>query len=458
MNVLLISTYELGHQPFNLASPAAHLLNAGHAVQCLDLAVESFNAEKIKWAECIGISTPMHTALRLGLHLARRLRQINPYAHCNFYGLYAGLNADYLLRQVADSVVGGEYEQALVALVNATEKSDGKIIAGIERKEFRGGTQFPRLEFLTPARRLLPPLSKYAALAIGGEYRLAGYVEASRGCAHTCRHCPITPVYDGRLRIVQADVVLADIAQLVQMGAQHITFGDPDFLNGVKHSWQIVRRMFAAWPHLTFDFTAKIEHLLEYRELLSEFARCGCVFIVSAVELLNDRVLNILQKGHTRAGVQAALHITRQAGIPLRPSLLPFTPWTTRQDFLDILEFVEANGLLAHVDPVQYSLRLLLPPGSSLLSRPEIQPYLRGFDEEKLTFLWEHPDPEMDRLQREIAVGVEAAAHAQQAPHETFAAIVELGYRAAAQPRRRKLSSPPLPKLSPPRLTEHWFC
>lgn len=132
MNALLISTYELGHQPFNLASPAAHLLKAGHHVQCLDLAIENFNA--------------------------------------------------------------------------------GKIIAGIERKEFRGGTQFPRLEFLTPARHLLPPLSKYAALVIGGEYKLAGYVEASRDCAHTCRHCPITPVYDGRLRIVQSDVVLVDIA------------------------------------------------------------------------------------------------------------------------------------------------------------------------------------------------------------------------------------------------------
>ncbi|MCG3117920.1 MAG: hypothetical protein ALAOOOJD_00035 [bacterium] len=458
MNVLLISTYELGHQPFNLASPAAHLLNAGHHVQCLDLAVENFNEEKINWAAFIGISTPMHTALRLGIHVARRVRQINPAAHRNFYGLYAGLNTDYLLRQAADSVIGGEYEQALVAMVNATEKSAGKIIAGVERKEFRGGTQFPRLEFLTPARHLLPPLAKYAALAIDGEYRLAGYVEASRGCAHTCRHCPITPVYDGRLRIVQPDVVLADIAQLVQMGAQHITFGDPDFLNGVKHSGHIIRRMFAAWPHLTFDFTAKIEHLLEYRERLPEFARCGCVFIVSAVELLNDHVLEILQKGHNRAGVQTALQLTRQAGIPLRPSLMPFTPWTTVQDVLDILEFVEANGLIAHVDPVQYSIRLLLPPGSALLSRPEIQPYLRGFDEEKFTFFWEHPDPVMDCLQREIAACVEAAAQAQQAPHKTFAAVHELGYHAAAQRPRRKWASPPLPDLSPPRLTEHWFC
>jgi len=458
MNVLLISTYELGHQPFNLASPAAHLLHAGHLVQCLDLAVQNFNAEKVRQAEFIGISTPMHTAIRLGIHVARRVRKINPAAHINFYGLYAGLNADYLLATVANSAIGGEYEQALVALADAKEKREDKKIAGVERNEGRDATQFPRLKFLKPARHLLPPLSNYAALSINGEYRLAGYVEASRGCAHTCRHCPITPVYEGRLRIVQTEVVLADISQLVEMGARHITFGDPDFLNGVKHSLRIVSELHATWPQLTFDFTAKIEHLLEYRDLLPEFAPLGCVFMVSAVELLNDHALAILQKGHTRADVEEAFQITMQAGIPLRPSLMPFTPWTTVQDFLDILDFVEANHIIAHVDPVQYSIRLLLPPGSPLLKLPETQPHLREFNDEKFTFLWEHSDPAMDRLQKEIAVGVEAATHAGQDTYQTFAAIRELAYRAAPQHAKKKFASPPLPDLSPPRLTEHWFC
>jgi radical SAM superfamily enzyme YgiQ (UPF0313 family) len=458
MNVLLVSTYELGHQPFNLASPAAHLLQAGHQVECVDLAVQNFDEEKIRRADFIAISTPMHTALRLGMLAARRVKTIHPGAHINFYGLYAGLNAEYLLANVADSIAGGEYEQALVSLVNAAAHVNGKIIAGVEKKDTHGGTPFPRLKFQKPARRLLPPLSEYAALATNGEYRLAGYVEASRGCAHTCRHCPITPVYDGRFRIVQADVVLADIEQLWQMGARHITFGDPDFLNGVKHSLRIARELHAAWPALTFDFTAKIEHVLEHRELISELARLGCLFIVSAVEVLNDDVLKILQKGHTRADVEAALQITRQAGIALRPSLMPFTPWTSLRDFLDLIDFVEARQIIATVDPVQYSIRLLLPPKSPLLPLPETQRHLRGFDEEKFTFLWEHPDPAMDRLQQEIAACVEAAAHAPQDTLQTFAAIRELGYRAARQRPQKKLVALPRPDLSPPRLTEHWFC
>ena len=34
--------------------------------------------------------------------------------------------------------------------------------------------------------------------------------------------------------------MLADIARLVAIGARHITLGDPDFLNGVRHSLRIV--------------------------------------------------------------------------------------------------------------------------------------------------------------------------------------------------------------------------
>ncbi|MCI0698390.1 CUAEP/CCAEP-tail radical SAM protein [candidate division KSB1 bacterium] len=458
MYILLISTYELGHQPFNLALLASHLLQAGHQVQCLDLAVQGFEAEKVRRAEFIGISAPMHTALRLGFLTARRVRQINPAAHINFYGLYAGLNASYLLDTVADSAVGGEYEQALVTLVNAITQGDSGVIAGVERPAASGGTHFPRQKFIVPTRHLLPPLSQYARLAINGEQRLAGYVEASRGCAHKCRHCPITPVYDGRLRILQQDTVLADIEQLVRMGAQHITFGDPDFLNGVKHSLRIVREMRACWSDLTFDFTAKIEHILEYQQLMPEFSRLGCVFILSAVESLNDGILVILDKGHSRADVEKALEITRSAGIPLRPSLMPFTPWATRQDIIELIDFVEKHGLIAHIAPVQFSIRLLLPPGSPLLALPKTQPHLQDFDEEKFTFLWKHPDPAMDRLQKAVATCVETAANAGENIYETFAKIRELGYRASGRRPIPQIDYPSSARMLPPRLTEDWFC
>ena len=40
----------------------------------------------------------------------------------------------------------------------------------------------------------------------------------------------------------------------------------------------------AEFPALTFDVTAKVEHLLRHTAALTELAGLGCLFIVSAVE------------------------------------------------------------------------------------------------------------------------------------------------------------------------------
>src|SRR4051812_25513213 len=124
MRILLLSTYELGHQPLGLARPAADLLAAGPEVRCNDLAVDCLNEELIGWAELIGISVPMHTATRLGARLAERVRALNPTAHITFYGLYASLHADVLVGRLGDSAIGGEFEGPLVALADALSPKD----------------------------------------------------------------------------------------------------------------------------------------------------------------------------------------------------------------------------------------------------------------------------------------------------------------------------------------------
>ena len=405
MNVLLISCYELGHQPFGVASAAAHLLAEGrHQVECLDLAVEVIDEAKVRRADFVGISTPMHTAIRLGVKAGELVRGLNPQCHICYFGLYASLNEDYLLDGVADSVIGGEFETPLTQHVDRLAENGRPHAAGVSLSELRGPPNVSRQQFLPPARHLVPPLEKYARLRTSeGELRLVGYVEASRGCAHRCRHCPIPAVYEGRLRIVQQEVVLADIDNLVRMGAQHINFGDPDFLNGVKHSLGIVREMRNRHPELSFDFTAKIEHLIQHRDAVMELAVLGCIFVLSAVEGVDDRILRYLDKGHTRDDVVTALEITRAADVVLRPSLLPFTPWTTLSGYLELLDFVQSHDLVYQLDPVQYSIRLLLPPGSWLLDIPEIQPYLGSLVQEDFVYTWQHADPRVDMLQRQVA-------------------------------------------------------
>ena len=232
-----------------------------------------------------------------------------------------------LVGRLGDSAIGGEYEGPLVALADALDGVDGVTarlgpVPGVRTAEHDGGVFLGRQAFRLPRRDLLPPLDRYAKVDLGTHQKLAGYVEASRGCAHRCLHCPITPVYGGRLRIVERDVVLEDVAQLVRMGAEHVTFGDPDFFNGIRHSLRIVEELHAAFPDLTYDVTIKVEHLLEHREHLATLARTGCLFIVSAVEAVHDHVLAHLAKGHTAADVDLALrpHRARPGCRSARPS------------------------------------------------------------------------------------------------------------------------------------------
>src|SRR5215510_6249134 len=413
--VLLVACYELGHQPLTLAWPAAFLERRGYRPAVMDLAVEPFDAEKVRRARAVAVSVPMHTALRLGVRVATRVREINPDCHLVLYGLYATLNAAYLKSHGVDSVLAGEVEQALTELIE-----------GLEAGRPIGDHAAPRLQklpFPQPSRYGLPSLKKYARLERDGRQELAGYVEASRGCRHLCTHCPIPPVYGGRFFVVPREVVLADVRQLVEAGASHITFGDPDFLNGPGHAFRMARDLHTAFPHVTFDVTAKIEHLLRHRARLPELAEAGCLFIVSAVESLSDTVLAHLAKGHTRSDVKEALGAVREAGMTLRPTWVPFTPWATLADYRDVLDFIEAEGLIDAVDPVQLSIRLLVPPGSLLAESPAMRPYLGRLVAEDFYYEWTHPDPAMEQLHRAVTRVVADAAKTAEDAVVTFGRI-----------------------------------
>ena len=436
--ILLISCYELGHRPIGLTRPLRALEEAGFTPDVIDIAVESLDVEKVECARFIGISVPMHTALRLGISLLHRIRQINPDVSICMYGLYATLNADYLLSHGVDFCISGEASTQLVGLVESLVKE--------EQSEVQD-PDFPVAE--------LPPLELYAQFENDGEVRTVGYTETTHGCKHLCTHCPIPPVYDGRFLAVQRDTVLAEIHEQVIEGATHITFGDPDFLNGPTHGLRILRAMHETFPSLTFDFTTKVEHILKNREHFPEFAQLGCQFVISAVEALNKRVLTILEKHHTRADVEEAIDIVHGAGIALRPTWVPFTPWTTLEDYLEILQFIDTHRLVYHVDPVQYTVRLLIPPGSYLLNRPEVKTLSLTLDEPSFSYTWAHSDARMDELHKTVNDLVDNDARAGVDALETFYRIWALAADMQGQAPPKQKSDGHLPA---PRLTEAWFC
>jgi radical SAM superfamily enzyme YgiQ (UPF0313 family) len=446
MNVLLISTYELGHQPFGLASPAAWIAERGHQVACADLCVESLDTDTVREAHVIAFYLPMHTATRLASKVIEKVRALNPAAHIGCYGLYAPLNESYLRSLGAETILGGEFEAGLVSSIEGLQRPD----PGTQKEPL---VSLDRLQFRLPLRSALPPLEKYTRLRIGASSKTVGYTEASRGCKHLCRHCPVVPVYQGSFRVVQSDVVLADIRQQVAAGAEHITFGDPDFFNGPTHAMRIVDALHREWPAVTYDATIKIEHLLGAPDLLPRLRETGCLFVTSAVESVDDAVLKKLDKGHTRADFIQVVRSFRSAGLTLAPTFIPFTPWTTRESYRELLELLLELDLVEHVAPVQLALRLLITRGSRLLELEDVQAVLRDFDEPALLYRWQHPDPEIDALASQ-ALRI-AASHGSR--REIFGYLWNL----VGKPVNDRPSAPSFdasPQAPIPQLDEPWYC
>jgi radical SAM superfamily enzyme YgiQ (UPF0313 family) len=453
VRVLLLSTYELGHQPLHLASPAGELRRAGHEVRCRDLAVDRLDEDEVRWAELVAVSVPMHTAMRLARPVAATVREVNAGATLCFYGLYAGTD-DGAGPGRPDVCIAGEYEAELVAVADRLGRGAAEQGQGVR-------VRLGRQRFGLPARDLLAPLGRYARLLVDGTSRTAGYVEASHGCVHRCRHCPVPVVYDGRTRVVAVDAVLADVAQLVALGAEHITYGDPDFLCGPAHARRVVQAVHGAFPHLTFDVTAKVSHILTHGGLWPAFARAGCLFVVSAFESASDTVLGHLAKGHTVADELEAVAVLRASGIEPRPSLLPFTPWTTAEDIGALVQLIERADLVGNVDPVHYSIRLLVPPGSLLLDGGSLRGRLGPYDPRQLGWTWRSPDRRLDDLQLRLAALAERAGAEEmgaRAVHEAVRRTVEeaLGPLPPVV-REARLRSGRAPD-DRPRLSEAWFC
>jgi hypothetical protein len=399
----------------------------------------------------------MHTATRLAAPLLQRVRTINPEAQLAAYGLYAPLNRAWLEERGA-RVLGPDAEHELVSLVNAQMPiSNSQPLLPTSNSQSRFDSRF-----VQPDRTTLPPLTRYAALQMpDGTRRVVGSTDATRGCKHLCRHCPIVPVYQGRFKAVPIEIVMQDIRAHVAARAEHITFGDPDFFNGPTHARRLVERVAAEFPQLTYDVTIKIEHILAHADMLPLLKQTGCLFITSAVESIDDGVLDRLRKGHTRADFVRAVERCREAGIALSPTFVPFTPWTTIEGYIELLEEVARLDLIEAVAPIQLAIRLLVTAESKLLELPDVSGLVAPFDPESLTWPWRHGDPRVDALQTSVM----RVAGMRIPRTEAFAAIVETAYAVVGRHRQpgaglgqAQAWPGPGPSQTPPYMTEGWYC
>src|SRR5450432_1689198 len=461
MKIVLISTYELGRQPFGVVSPAAWLRKRGHEVACFDLTRQELEDGTIRAAGLIAIYLPMHTATRLAAKLIPSLREQNPGAHVCCYGLYAPMNAEYLHGLGVVTILGGEFEAGLARLAErisvedrATKKpsleGEGQQDSAAfalryrdSRRQAEPAISLERLSFEVPDRTGMPALEKYAHLILPGNgYRVVGSTEASRGCKHLCRHCPIVPVYNGVFRIVPREIVMEDIRRQVAEGAQHISFGDPDFFNGIGHAIPLVEQFHREFPEITYDVTIKIEHLRKYAEQILELKQTGCLLVISAVESVDDAVLAALEKGHTRADFLQVAGTFRALEMTLHPTFVPFSPWTTVESYLDMLKVIYEQQLTENVAPIQLGIRLLIPEGSRMLELEDIQQAIGPFDRESLVYPWKHADSRVDALSEAVQEIAAAADREKATRTQAFERVWIAGHRAAG------IDAPQLPNNS----------
>jgi len=450
MNITLVNPYELGRQPFGLAEAAAWLEREGCEVVCCDLSIQRLDDCLASDTALVAVYLAMHTATRIAVEALPKIRRLAPNASLCVYGLYAPMNADLFRSLGVDTVLGGEYEPGLVSLVGRLREGKGDAQTGPE-------ISLDKIDFIPPRLAGLPPLARYAGLIRPDGTRVTvGFAETTRGCKYFCRHCPVVPVYQGAFRVIPEGIVLEDIRAQVAEGARHISFGDPDFFNGPGHALRIVRALHREFPALSYDATIKIEHLVKYPREVRELKETGCLFIISAVESVDDGILRELDKGHTRADFISALALLRETGIDLSPTFVAFTPWTTLENYLELLRQLVALRLVANVAPVQLSIRLLIPAGSHLLHLESLKDVVGTFDPRLLGHPWRHSDPRVDRLQQDIQAWVAQAEGEGLPRREIFAGVWERAHRRAGvpvPPLDADCTGKPIPRLS-----ENWYC
>jgi hypothetical protein len=175
--------------------------------------------------------------------------------------------------------------------------------------------------------------------------------------------------------------------------------------------------------------------------------------VTSAVESIEDEVLARLEKGHTRSDFIELAGACRDAGLTLAPTFIPFTPWTTRRGYRDLLRLLVDLDLVEQVGPVQLGLRLLVTAGSRLLELPEIRERVGSFDQAALVYPWRHPDPSLDELSGEILRLVAAEEKNKTPRRDIFAQVWALAFDEPL-PENYGLVS----RATVPFLEEPWYC
>ena len=377
MKILLLSFYDLGKQPKIISELYQKLNNGTNEIDIVDYSVEE-KTLNLKNYDALGVYASMHTASVLAEEYLRNKDLPNKLF---VFGLYAKVFKEMFQNfEIIQNLDNADLESLLNVQLN-------------EEYSFKHSV---------PDRTVLPSITDYSHIVDGSNNLIAGSVETTYGCKHECTHCPVPIEFNGTFKTFGTDKILKDVSNQVEAGAKHISFNDPDFFNGPKHALKILEALNIEHPDLTYDSTIKVEHILKYPDYFKELKNLNMLFVISAFETTNDRVLNILKKNHSSLDLNSAVEFSLSHSIDIRPTWMPFSPWTEKQDLPNIIKLIEEYRLRETVDPIQLTIKLLVPKNSLILNDPDINNYLEEYDPSSFSYSWRYMSPDMDKLQNDL--------------------------------------------------------
>jgi len=428
LKILLLSFYDLGKQPKIISELYKKLDNGSNQIDIVDYSIEEKNLTLDNY-DVLGIYASMHTASVLAEQYLRDRKLPNKLF---VFGLYANVFSEMFSNfQSIHSFDSDELESLLEVQLNPNYSFKHSV----------------------PDRTILPSITDYSHIVDGSNNLIAGSVETTYGCKHECTHCPVPIEFKGMFKTFGTEKIITDVTNQVEEGAKHISFNDPDFFNGPKHALKILQLLNEKHPSITYDSTIKVEHILKYPDYFQELKNLNMLFVISAFETTNDHVLNILQKNHSSNDLNKAVELSLENNIDIRPTWMPFSPWTEQNDLISIIKLIENYKLRETVDPIQLTIKLLVPKNSLILKRPEMKEYLLDYDPSSFSYAWKYKFPNIDNIQNELFTYV--LQHESENEYAQYLGLVDI---LESHTNETLLNSEKYSQRIVPKLSETWFC
>jgi len=428
LKILLLSFYDLGKQPKIISELYKKLDNGSNQIDVVDYSIEEKNLTLDNY-DVLGIYASMHTASVLAEQYLRDRKLPNKLF---VFGLYAKVFSEMFSNfQSIHSFDSDELESLLEVQLNPNYSFKHSV----------------------PDRTILPSITDYSHIVDGSNNLIAGSVETTYGCKHECTHCPVPIEFKGMFKTFGTEKIITDVTNQVEEGAKHISFNDPDFFNGPKHALKILQLLNEKHPSITYDSTIKVEHILKYPDYFQELKNLNMLFVISAFETTNDHVLNILQKNHSFNDLNKAVELSLENKIDIRPTWMPFSPWTEQNDLISIIKLIENYKLRETVDPIQLTIKLLVPKNSLILKRPEMKEYLLDYDPSSFSYAWKYKFPNIDNIQNELFTYV--LQHESENEYTQYLGLVDI---LESHTNETLLNSEKYSQRIVPKLSETWFC